>query len=62
MLPLYCPARTSILTGQHAHTTGFYGNGDTDPRGGGFAGFDDTTTMATVLDAAGYRTGWSESI
>jgi arylsulfatase A-like enzyme len=57
VLPLCCPARTSILTGQYAHTTGIYGNGTTDPRGGGFAGFDDTTTMATVLDAAGYRTG-----
>ena len=56
VLPLCCPARASILTGQYAHTTGVYGNG-ADPRGGGFAGFDDTTTLATVLDAAGYRTG-----
>jgi N-acetylglucosamine-6-sulfatase len=57
VLPLCCPARASILTGQYAHTTGIYGNGETDARGGGFAGFDDTTTIATVLDAAGYRTG-----
>ncbi len=57
VLPLCCPARASILTGQYAHTTGVYGNGGTDPRGGGFAGFDDTTTLATVLDGAGYRTG-----
>ena len=57
VLPLCCPARASILTGQYAHTTGVYGNGTTDARGGGFAGFDDSTTIATVLDAAGYRTG-----
>lgn len=56
VLPLCCPARASILTGQYAHTTGVYGNG-AESRSGGFAGFDDTTTLATVLDEAGYRTG-----
>lgn len=51
--PLCCPARASILTGQYAHTTGVYGN---NPPHGGFASFRDDDTIATRLDAAGYRT------
>lgn len=56
--PLCCPARASVLRGQYAHTTGIYSN--EGPRGG-FATFRDLglerSTLATWLDAAGYRTG-----
>jgi N-acetylglucosamine-6-sulfatase len=52
--PLCCPARAQILTGQYAHTTGVYGNHN-GPHGG-FNAFDDSTTVATVLHHAGYRT------
>jgi len=48
--PLCCPSRASILTGQYAHTTGVYGAGQ-------FESFRDESTIATWLDAAGYRTG-----
>ena len=47
--PLCCPSRASILTGQYAHTTGVYGSGQLDE-------FRDEDTIATWLDAAGYRT------
>lgn len=50
-----CPSRTSILTGQYSHSTGVYRNGSTH---GGFGAFDDSVTIATQLDAAGYRTGF----
>jgi len=52
--PMCCPARASILTGNFAHTTGVWGN-----RGehGGYGAFDDSTTLATALQGAGYRTG-----
>jgi N-acetylglucosamine-6-sulfatase len=56
--PLCCPSRVSILRGQYAHTTGIYTN--TAPSGG-YKAFRDrgleTSTLATWLDAAGYRTG-----
>lgn len=51
--PLCCPSRTSILTGQLSHTTGIY---DNSPPYGSFFAFDDSSTIATWLDAAGYRT------
>src|SRR5262245_11249060 len=51
---LCCPSRTSILTGDYSHTTGIYKNG---PPNGGFQSFDESTTIATWLHAAGYRTG-----
>lgn len=49
-----CPSRTSFLTGNYSHTTGVWGNRAPD---GGFTSFDDSVTMATQLQGAGYRTG-----
>jgi arylsulfatase A-like enzyme len=51
--PLCCPSRASILTGDYSHTTGVWRNGAPD---GGFRSFRDRNTLATRLDAAGYRT------
>jgi N-acetylglucosamine-6-sulfatase len=52
--PLCCPSRSSILTGAYSHTTGVYTN-DPDMHGG-FPAFRDGSTIATWLQAAGYRT------
>jgi arylsulfatase A-like enzyme len=52
---LCCPSRASILTGQYPHTTGVYRQALPF---GGFKSFDDSTTIATVLDEGGYRTGF----
>jgi N-acetylglucosamine-6-sulfatase len=55
---LCCPSRTSILRGQYAHTTGVY-----DIKGpyGGWARVHsqdlESSTLATWLQADGYRTG-----
>jgi arylsulfatase A-like enzyme len=55
---LCCPSRASILRGQYASTTGIHGNAPPD---GGAVDFTnnglDAATLATWLDAAGYRTG-----
>jgi N-acetylglucosamine-6-sulfatase len=51
---LCCPSRATILTGQYAHTHGVWSN--QFPLGG-FHRFDDSSTLATWLDDAGYRTG-----
>jgi N-acetylglucosamine-6-sulfatase len=51
---LCCPSRASILTGQYSHTTGVYA---LDGPHGGFASFNDSSTIATSLHAVGYRTG-----
>ena len=53
--PLCCPSRASLLTGQYSHSTGVYGN---TPPHGGFPSFRDWHTIATVLHAAGYTTGF----
>lgn len=52
---LCCPSRTSILTGQYSHRTGVL---DNSPPDGGAQVFDDSSTIATWLQAAGYRTGF----
>lgn len=45
-----CPSRASILKGQYSFHTGVVDNN-------GLPFFDDTSTLATWLDAGGYRTG-----
>ncbi|MFZ2725222.1 MAG: sulfatase-like hydrolase/transferase [Methylococcaceae bacterium] len=52
--PLCCPSRTSILTGNHSHTTSVWSN-DSPPYGGFFS-FDDKDTIAIDFHQAGYRT------
>jgi N-acetylglucosamine-6-sulfatase len=51
--PLCCPSRATILTGQYSHTHGVYTNAYPD---GGFRKFNDSSTIATWLQADGYRT------
>jgi len=51
--PNCCPSRASILTGQYSHSTGVYSD---NPPNGGFEVFKDTSTIATWLHDAGYRT------
>jgi arylsulfatase A-like enzyme len=56
-LSLCCPSRSTILTGQYPHNHKVYTN---FPPDGGYERFDElgheSTTMATALHAAGYRT------
>jgi N-acetylglucosamine-6-sulfatase len=51
--PTCCPSRASILTGLYSHSTGVYAI--KGPHGG-FAAFDPSSTIATWLHDAGYRT------
>jgi arylsulfatase A-like enzyme len=51
--PACCPSRSSILTGQYSHSTGVWRN---HGKRGGFAAFDDSSTIATWLDDEGYET------
>ncbi|HSL12417.1 MAG TPA: sulfatase [Actinomycetota bacterium] len=53
--PLCCPSRASLLTGLYSHNTGVYRQA---PPYGGFASFDDRSTLATWLDDAGYSTAF----
>jgi N-acetylglucosamine-6-sulfatase len=48
--PMCCPSRATIATGLYAHHTHIENNTDRSK-------FDDSSTVATWLDAAGYRTG-----
>ena len=50
--PLCCPARASFLTGRYSHNHRVLSH--VDPYG--FGAFDDSTTIATRLEDAGYRT------
>ena len=52
--PLCCPSRATILTGLYARHHGVRGN---SPPLGGVEVFDDRSTTATWLQAAGIRTG-----
>lgn len=55
--PLCCPSRASILTGLYAHSHGVWDNFN-GPQGGFEATSRiDSSTIATWLDDAGYRTG-----
>jgi arylsulfatase A-like enzyme len=56
--PTCCPSRSSLLTGLLARRTGVYGN--STPDGGWRTFFDnglEDRTLATALQARGYRTG-----
>jgi arylsulfatase A-like enzyme len=53
--PLCCPARATILTGQYAQNHHVEAN--TQPRGG-FEAFDDSNTLATWMQQAGYQTAF----
>ena len=48
--PLCCPSRATMLSGRFAHHTGVQDNEDAER-------FDETSTVATWLDDAGYHTG-----
>ena len=48
------PSRANLLTGQYSHNNGVLWN---EPPMGGFENFNDTSTLATWLQGAGYRTG-----
>ena len=53
---LCCPSRVSTLTGAYSHTTRVYGN---RMPYGGFSAFRDSTTIATAMRDAGYKTLFS---
>lgn len=52
--PLCCPARASFLSGQYAHNHRVLSN----EHPFGFGSFDDSRTLATSLQSAGYNTGF----
>jgi arylsulfatase A-like enzyme len=54
-VPLCCPARASLLTGQYTHNHGVDSNRSAS--GGGFDGLNQTNTISRWLHDAGYRTG-----
>jgi N-acetylglucosamine-6-sulfatase len=51
---LCAPSRSSLLAAKYSHTTGVHDNGGAD---GGFGAFNDVSTVAVWLKAAGYHTG-----
>ena len=51
---LCAPSRSSLLSGKYSHTTGVHDNGGSD---GGFQAFNDASTVAVWMKAAGYHTG-----
>jgi hypothetical protein len=53
-VPLCCPSRASIFTGLYSHNHGIK---DNFPPYGGAPLFDDSSTISTWLDRAGYQTG-----
>jgi arylsulfatase A-like enzyme len=53
-IPLCCPARASLMTGQYPHNHGVTSNDNA--KGGGFEGLDQSNTLARWLHDAGYRT------
>jgi N-acetylglucosamine-6-sulfatase len=55
-LPLCCPARATLLTGQYAHNHGVFGN--KPPDGGYPALARKADTLGVWLQRAGYRTAW----
>jgi len=52
--PLCCPSRASFLSGQYAHNHEVFDNDAPF----GFGSFDDSRSVATALQDAGYRTGF----
>ena len=52
--PLCCPSRATFLTGQYAHNHRVLSN----EHPFGFGSFDDSRTLATSLQTAGYNTGF----
>jgi uncharacterized repeat protein (TIGR01451 family) len=48
--PICGASRANLFSGQYSHHTGVYGNGNAATR------FDDSSSIATWLDAAGYKT------
>lgn len=50
--PLCCPSRASFLSGQYSHNHAVLSH----QRPYGFSAFDDSDTLATRLEAAGYQT------
>lgn len=52
--PLCCPARASFLSGQYAHNHGVFSNHTPF----GFSAMDDSYTVATAMQQAGYNTAF----